>query len=309
MSEPASTFILAVPGTQETQELPRQAILEAVSRGELHPNHWVWSPAHNDWKPLAEIPELQPAAEVAAPVEPTAVNTPVPVVTSAPTPQVAQKAAVPVRPAVAAARVVKVNPALTETQMLARTQYSQPMEIKHEFPYFKVLFFVVFLVVAGLIAGNYFLIEQPFATTLATTSFANVPAYAHLGAFAEPGALVVHIPPNPALNEDNFADYLIALAQSTPPRPLSQTPLPFDGVGLTSSWQSQLVLDGAGWQKLAQMANASSDDKKQFELQHIAQLTGAPLLHVRKGEDPAAVTEAAAKAWKSLVANFVPKPQ
>jgi hypothetical protein len=303
MNDPFPTFILAVPGTQETKELPRQAVLEGIQRGEILPDNWVWSPTHNDWKPLAEIPELQ----VAPPVTPPLVSTPVPVAMSAPSPQIAEQAAVPVRPFAVTPRTVANAPALTETQKLARTTYSQPMEIKHEFPYFKVFFAVAFLAVAGLLGANYYLIEQPFSENLATTSFASVPAYAHLGAFTQPGALVIHIPPANGLNEDNFADYLIALAKSTPPRPLTQTPTPFEIVGLTSSWQSQLIFTGPDWQKLAQMGNSSSDDKKLFELEHLAQLTGSPLLYVRKGEDPAAATEAAAKAWKSLVANFVPK--
>ena len=317
-----TTFILAIPGTQETQELPREAVLEAIARGEILPDNWVWSPAHNDWKPVAEIPELQVAPEaapeiapevlpetppeVAPPVTPSFMNGAVPAAMSAHFPpagkqptEITRQATPQPQPQMAQA------PRLTETQMLARTTYSQPMEVKHEFPIFKVLFTIAFLAMAGVVAANYFMVDKPFAETLASTPFASVPAYAHLGAFTQPGALVIHIPPNNGLNADNFADYLVALAKSTPPQPFHQAP--FDGVGLTSSWQSQYLFNGTDWQKLAQMDNATIDEKKQFELEHLEQLNGYPLLVIRKREDPAAVTEIESKAWQSLVANFVPK--
>lgn len=316
MIDVPSTLILAVPGTQETQELPREAVLEAVARGEILPDHWVWSPSDNDWKPLAEILELQAEPEIAPepapPAEPPIVETPAVAAMSTHFPPATghiSSAVGPLRPVETKpeVEVAKVTPALTETQMLARTNYSQPMEIKHEFPYFKVLFVLAFLAAAGVIGANYYLIEKPFAATLATTTFSTVPAYVHLGAFTQPGALVIHIPPSNAINADNFADYLVALARSTPPRPFTQTPLPYDVVGLTSSWQSQFLFNGTDWQKLAQMDTSSSGEKKQFAIEHLVQLDGIPFITIHREEDPAAVVDIESKAWKSLVANFTSK--
>ena len=63
------TLILAIPGTQETQELSRTSVIKAIHRGEVRQDQWVWSSAHNDWIQVAEIPELQ--------VKPTVVKMPV----------------------------------------------------------------------------------------------------------------------------------------------------------------------------------------------------------------------------------------
>lgn len=297
--------------------MPREAVLEAVARGEILPNNWVWSPAHNDWKPLADIPELQVAPdfapeavpevipdiapEVADPVitseaDPSAVSVPVPAAGRQPSEVVRHVAPQP-QPI--------DGPRLTDTQLLARTNYSRPMEIKHEFPIFKVFFTIAFLAAAGIVAANYFMVDKPFEQTLASSQFSAIPAYAHLGAFTQPGELVIHIPPNSGLNVNNFADYLVALAKSTPPQPINKTP--FDGVGLTSSWQSQYLFNGTDWQKFAQMDNASSDEKKLFALEHLEQLNGNGLFRLHRNEDPAAAADLEAKAWQALVANFAPK--
>jgi hypothetical protein len=132
-----------------------------------------------------------------------------------------------------------------------------------------------------------------------------VQAYAHLGAFAQPNALVIHILPTKEVNPDNFADFLAVLAKSTPPQPFNQKP--FDEVGLTSSWQSQYVFDGADWQKLGQMDGASTDDKKKFELEHLEQMDGSPLITNRLTDDPATVATHQAQAWQALVTHFLPK--
>ena len=314
MFNDSPTLIVAVPGTQETQEMPRQAVLEAIRRGEITPDQWIWSPSHNEWKPAAELPELQgPELQPVPEPAPTPVLAPTTFMNGA-VPKTAMSAHFPpaaarqvaAAPAATAPQPQRAHtPALSDTQMLARTQYSQPMEVKHEFPIFKVIFFVMFLIVAGILAANYLLVEKPFAANFATTAYASVPAYVHLGAFTQPGALVVHVPPTAAVNADNFADFLAALAKSTPPQPFNSGP--FDGVGITSSWQSQYVMNGRDWQTLAQMTDVSGDERKKFEIEHFVQIDGTPLAKIRKNEDPANITAIEDKAWQSLVANFQSK--
>ena len=296
----SSTLILSIPGTQETQELSRTAVLAAIGRGEIGPNHWVWSPAHNDWKQVAEIPELQ----VQPAVMPVIPKEPVPVAMSAYFPGAARQVPETARKAAPTSQKAKAA-GLSDTQQPARTTYSRPMEIKHEFPIFKILFVISFLVVAALAGTNYFLVDQPLETALAETSFGSAPVYAHLAAFTQPRALVIHILPSKEITADNFADFLAALAKSTPPQPFN--PKPFDGVGLTSAWQSQYVMNGTDWQKLGQMAGARSEDKKKFEIEHLVRMDGSPLVNIRQGDDPAAVTDAENKAWQALLTNFLPK--
>ena len=54
-----TSLILALPGRQETEKLPRKVVLEAIKTGTIGPDHWVWSPSDNVWKQVAEFPELQ----------------------------------------------------------------------------------------------------------------------------------------------------------------------------------------------------------------------------------------------------------
>jgi len=306
---PTSTLIIAIPGTQETKEMSREDILAAIGRGEILPDNWVWSPSHNDWKMVSEIPELQPAPAPAP--TPSFMNGAVPTAAmSAHFPPAAGKTPAASQPATAVVRqaspvvqpkVQGRTPALTETQQLARTQYSQPIEIKREFPVFKVLFFISFVLATSVLGANYFLVDEPFVANLGTTSFASVKAYAHLGAFSQPGALVIHVPPTDKLTSDNLADFLVALAKSTPPQPFNQQA--FDGIGITSAWQSQFVMNGIDWQKLAEMSSATTEEKKKFEVEHLAQIDGTLLIDPRKNNN----VDAQNKAWQSFVATFVPK--
>jgi hypothetical protein len=308
----SSTWIISVPGTQDTQELSREAVIEAVQRGALAPDHWVWSPEHNEWKPLSEIPELQPESEPEPESPPTTpsvfMNGQVPPAIDAA--QFAASVGQPAtfrQPAAVARQSVSVaaNSELTQSQQLARTQFSQPMEVKHEFPIFKVLFFISFLAVAAILGGNYFLVYQPFATNLASTSFASAPVYAHLAAFLQPNALVIHIRPSPQVTAANFADFLAAVAKSTPPQPFNSSP--FTGVGITSTWQSQYAINGLDWQKLGQMDGASATEKQQFIVEHFLRIDGTPLVAVHHNEDPDALAKATDKAWQDFTADFVPK--
>ncbi len=283
----SSTLILAIPGTQETQELPRETVLEAIRRGEIGLDRWVWSHSHNDWKPLAEIRELQVAPGFAHESAPTTMAADPPGAGE----QAPQKARV----------AHSVSP-----RRMAPTVFSQSqLETKHEFPFVKVVFVIAFLAVTGVIAANYYMVDKPFAEKLATTHFGSVQAFAHLGAFAQPNALVIHILPTNKVNSDNFANFLAALAKSTPPQPFNHNP--FDLVGLTASWQSQYVFEGADWEKLGQMQGASSDEKKRFEIEHLKQLDGSSLVKHRQTDDPAAAAAHEAEAWQALVAHFQPK--
>ncbi len=300
------TLIVAIPGTQETQELSRASVIVGIRLGQIRMDQWVWSPSDNDWKQVAEIPELhQPQAASPAPSE-VFRNGVVPRVTIK-TPTVVNQVSVSPRVQPARAQVIRAGQVTGSAQAAAPTRYSRPMENKEEFPIFKILFLILFLALASVLAVNYFLVEQPFATNLATTSFANTPAYAHLGGFVQTDALVIHIPPSTSINSDNFADYLAVLAGSTPSQPFNS--LPFTGVGLTSSWKSQYCMNGADWATLGKMTNASSSDKKKFELEHLLRIDGSPLVRTHRHEDPAAITEAEDKAWPSLVANFQAKAQ
>jgi hypothetical protein len=287
MSEIASpNFILSIPGTQDTQELPRGLVLEAIRRGEIGHDHWVWSPSHNDWKQVSEIPELQVSPSFTA--ESNLAGT------------VADLAADEV---LMERREVEI-PDAGFPERTVRTKSSSSFKIKDGSSGFKFFFWLPFLAVSGVIAANYFMIDKPFANKLAMTPFKSVQVYAHLGAFVQENALLIHILPAKELTKDDFADLLAAIAKSTPSQPFNHKP--FNSVGLTSSWQSQYIFIGADWQKLGQMEGASHDDKKKFELAHFEYTDGSPLAYSRKTDNPIDVARRQNKAWQALVAHFLP---
>jgi hypothetical protein len=322
------TLILAIPGTQETKEIPREEVIEAIRKGEIPQDNWVWSPSHNDWKQVSELPELNLPATPSTPastlmpdpparaavfmdgkvpgggiiIPKTAVAaTPVKVATPVAQKVVAQPHQVSVAPRAAVAAAAPAPSA----NAAAKTRFSQKMEVKDEFPIFKVLFFIIFLIVGGILAGNYLYVDQPFTNNISVTPYAAVQPYAHLGAFVQPGALVIHIPPTNVLNAGNMANFLATLARNTPPRPFSSSP--FDGVGLTAAWQSQFLFNGADWQTLGEMSKVTAEERRKFELEHLQFVDGSPLLKVKKDEDPDALKAAEDKAWQTFVENFIPK--
>lgn len=58
---PAESLILHVKGTvSETREMPKQALKNAISRGEISQSQLIWSTSDSTWKQVREIPELLP---------------------------------------------------------------------------------------------------------------------------------------------------------------------------------------------------------------------------------------------------------
>jgi hypothetical protein len=58
---PAESLILHVKGTaSETREMPKQAVKNAISRGEISQSQLIWSASDSTWKQVREIPDLLP---------------------------------------------------------------------------------------------------------------------------------------------------------------------------------------------------------------------------------------------------------
>ena len=294
------TLILAVPGTQDTHELDLASIRAGVSSGEIALDNWAWSPSRGEWLPLAQLPEYLEvpvaAVSVRAPAEPVAVAPDVqaaPVAVKAAHVRVATPAQIP------AARTVTAQGAPGK---MAATYYSKPIEEHREFPIFKILFFILGVVIVGLICVNYFMVDQPFRAALAKTSFSNVQAHAHLGAFAQPNTLLIHIIPNTALNDDNFADFLTALAHSAPRTVIAGKPI--TTLGLTSKWLSQYVITSDDWDGFADMSGYSLDEKKKFVLTHLERSDGVPIYVVARNQKPDVQRAHEDQAWNQLVTHF-----
>lgn len=268
-----------------------EAVRDGVARGEIPPDNWVWSPQQNAWVPLSQLPEFSeaapapPAAFTAAPVrvQPAKVE---PVQAVRPTPAVQ----------------VRMPAAAVASTTHAATYYSRPVEDAREFPVFKAFFLVLSAVIAALVAANYFLVEQPFRMELARTPFAGVQAHAHLGAFVQPNALLIHILPSRDITPDNFADLLAALTQAAPRQIIPG--YPFGTVSLTSAWRGEYTLPVDAWSGFAGMSAQPLEQKKLYVLSHLESSDGEPLLRISKNEDPAQLQTREDQAWTALVAHF-----
>jgi hypothetical protein len=254
-----TTVIIAIPGGQETRELSLAAAHAAIARGEIEPHHWAWSPGHNDWKQVSELPELQ---------------------------------FIPIAPP-------RTIPALDRKKAAA----SLVVQEAPGFGPFKIFVLGLALAVLGLAGANYALVDQPLRMNLTQTAFPAVPVHGHLGAFLQPSTMVIHLLPDKTVNADNLADFLVALARSTPPAPFGQEP--FATVGLTTAWTSQYLIPGSDWLMLGHMDKSTLEEKQAFILSHFASTSGEPLVEEKKNEDPSSLAQIRAKAWQSLAAGLV----
>jgi hypothetical protein len=285
-SEP-QTVILAVPGTQETQELDFQSVRDAVARGEIGLDHWAWCPAQNEWLPLGQLPGF-------AAMNPGIAEEPATEDDSLPEPT----------PAAVTSQGFG-GPVIGNPSQLPATYYSRPIEDSREFPIFKTFFFILALVVAAMVGVNYYLIDQPYHQNLGRTPFASITTHAHLGAFVQPSALLIHILPSTEITSDNFADLLTTLTQCAPSEALKG--MPFTSVALTSSWLGEYVISAGDWKGFADMAGLSADQKREYVLNHLEKNDGSPLVTYLKKDTPDDRKAHEAKAWNDLVAHFQPK--
>ena len=294
MSVPASpqTLILAVPGTQETRELDFQSVRDAVARGEIGLDNWAWCPSHNNWLPLAQLPAFATTTEVyeePVPVQPVVPVRVEPIVVQVP--KVAAASAVPVRSAAA--------PVVGTPNRLPATYYSKPVEESHEFPIFKVLFVVLALAVGTVLGGNYYLVDQPYQQSLSQTRYASLQSHAHLAAFVQPDALLIHVFPSAQINADNFADVLATLARCTPSQAFAGKT--FTSVSLTSSWRGQYMMSLDDWKALP---GIPADQQKQYLLSHLETISGTSVVPFVPRESEEAHAARSARIWSDIVAPF-----
>ena len=148
---------------------------------------------------------------------------------------------------------------------------------------------VVILALFAVVAVNYQYVDRPLGGNLAQTPFVLVPAHAHLGAFFQRDKLMIHVLPTSELKPDNFADFLFALASSTPPPPFGATQ--FTVIELTPGWRGAYAFTGDDWQHLAKMTSGTAQDRKDFILEHIDNASGDKLV----AANPDAATDKATR--------------
>src|ERR1700728_4014413 len=82
-------LILHVKGTEQTTSLPKPAVRAGIKEGQIKYSQLIWSPIHNAWKQVREMPHLWPSQKIAPapPIRPPSRSAEgVPVVTASPTP-------------------------------------------------------------------------------------------------------------------------------------------------------------------------------------------------------------------------------
>jgi hypothetical protein len=162
---------------------------------------------------------------------------------------------------------------------------------------------VMGILVAGAVGANFLLVDRPMVSALGQTPYSQVTVYAHLGAFIQPNVIVIHIPKSTKLTRDNLTDFLVALARSTPSRPMSDST--FDRIGLTTAWTAQYTLSGYAWKQLGEMGKDEEAQRKEFLLDQLGDAVGSPVMAGRaKTNDEAALQAARDKVWNEFSSQF-----
>ena len=320
MESAPATFILAVPGSDQTRQLSHYDLLRELSTGQITPEYWVWSAADGDWKQISEWPELRPPVALPAPAAPPPlVVSPAPLprmtVNPYPQPQASPAAAFPKEvPGFVAPTAVPIGQTVVYTEPAASTKKkkrvvqprrSERVEEDEGISFVQIVFGALYLAVAGIILANYLLVDEVLDQALDRTSFVLVPTHAHLGSFVQPNALVILVLPNSELTAANLADYLQAVAKCTPGQPFNH--MPFLGVALTSSGFSQYALTGDDWKSLAKMGEVKPEERKDFITDHLCTVAGQPLISHPATMSDDNLKTARDRVWQDFVARFVQK--
>jgi hypothetical protein len=301
------TYIVSIPGTQESEELSRSMILERLARGEMTPAFWVWSSPDQDWKQISEFPSLNPPS-LAEPETPVLFNaatagtsfTPPPASTVSPIGPIRAPEPVSEKKSFFGRLFQGKKTAPKVRPMPKRRPVRGGEETRKRFPIFGFLVGSGLLALFTLIELNYQFIDRPLDGSLAQTPFVLVQAHAHLDLLVKPDTLVIHVVPSAETRADNFADFLFALAHSTPPLPFGLKPV--TTVELTPSWLGEYAMDGEAWRQLAQMDQATAQERKEFVLDHLTDGKGQPL--VAKALDGEAAKRARAQIWADVTESF-----
>ncbi len=137
--------------------------------------------------------------------------------------------------------------------------------------------------------------DQRLEGALAQTTYANIPVYAHYGAFIQPNVIVIHI------SGHRQADAGHALAHSTPDNMLTNDL--FQRVALTSGWTAQYSFSGYSWKELGDMKSASDAERKEFIMAQISDASGQPLTPESTLSQPMQDTQRE-RAWKEFIGHF-----
>ncbi len=288
-------LILHIKGTEsQTTELPRQEVRAAIAKGELTHSQLIWSAAENAWKQVRELPHLLPSQKLAP--------APAPRVATAHLPKIDADAG-PSGKMGPVPRVAVSVPTVRNKVIGASAKKSQSLTIKDEDHHHPLKWVCVGLglVVFLALGFNYLMVDAPLVSHLSETSYSGVTVYGHLGAYVQPGVMVIHIRSASTVDAAHLPGFLVNLARSTPPSPITNSM--FDRVALTSGWMGQYSFSGFAWKQLGQMNQDDYNQQKEFILNQLCDAGGQPLV------PPSTLNAQAQDAaheqiWKTFAAQF-----
>jgi hypothetical protein len=283
MSE--TRLILRMKGTEnQTVEIPKYIVQAGIAQGQISHSQLIWSKDHNAWKQVRDMPGLMPGTQPA----------------KVPRPRMEGEAA-PVSK-IASKTPAKRAPLKVKAPVQGTLRTNVPMKQQGGFHPTKWICLVLALLILTALGFNYSLVDQPINSGMDRTIYAEVPVYAHLGAYLQPGALVIHIGVCPALTRTNLTDFLQVLAHNTPRQPLGKNP--FDSVSLTTGWTSHYCFPGYAWQQLGDMADEDDAHKQAFLLDQLTDGTGQRVVSPGGSLDADAEQAERNKAWAAFAAYF-----
>lgn len=301
MSEP--DLILHVKGTEnETKSLPKQAVRAAIAQGQISRSQLIWSPVHNAWKQVRELPHLWPSQKL-APAPDRRPSIPIPKMANVPQPRISsgapQAAAVP-QPRVKMAAKASASVAAQPAEETEEKSEDYKVAEKPHFNPLKWLCLVLIVFILGALGYNYVAVEQPLLAGMNDTAYASkATVYAHLGGFMQRDALEIHIFKSPAIDKTNLTSFLVAVAHSTP-----QKDRVFERISLTSGFMGQYSMAGSTWKEFGDMGQADPEQQKKFLLDQLIDSSGQSLVYVTPNMTSEAQNAAREKAWNAFVADF-----
>jgi hypothetical protein len=299
---PDTTLIVHVKGTEETRALPKTIVRAAIAQGQISRSQLIWSPTHNAWKQVRELPHLLPSQKMApAPQPRVAASAPLPSI-AAPQHQTGAVPRVTVKAKAMPGAHVPAARAATPAKFVATKSHLVEEDPDSGFSPLKWICIGLGVFIVGALGANFFFINQPLASKLSATPYANVTVYAHLGAFVQPGALIIHIRPSDSLTQENLVDFLITVAHNTP-----QPPNLYERISLTTSLTSQYTLSGFAWKELGDMAKEDDSHKEDYLLSQLLDGNGQALFAPSPFMNQVSRDALREKVWKAFLANFASK--